>query len=285
MKKGLFSAILVVSALPYFADAQSFYAIRRERSLIAVAGTGTSSYFGELKNPGDYIDPKFNLDIGLQYYLTNRVSARAELTYFTMRGDDAKADDNSRRRRNLSFTSGNFEVSLTGAVNLFPNGHRFYQRPSFNVYPFVGFGVVYINPKAELDGKKYALQPLQTEGVKYSRVQPVIPYGLGVRLKAGPFFNLSIEGGWRLTFTDYLDDVSTEYPDPASFDNDIARRLSVRYETPRNPITGFQRGNPEKNDAYFLLNAKIEYYLPYNFLAKNPNRKLYKNKRKNYYRR
>ena len=283
MKKGVLVALLLLSVYPYFTAAQSFYAVRRDRSLIAVAGTGTSSYFGDLKNPGSLLDAKANLNLGLQYYITNRISARAELTYFTLRGSDSDAEGPSRLRRNLSFTSGNVELSMTGMVNLFPNGHRFYQRPTINIYPFTGLGITYINPRAELDGKKYALQPLRTEGVKYSKIQPVIPFGIGPRLKSGPFFNVSFEAGWRLTFTDYLDDVSTVYPDPASFNSEIARRLSMRYETPpRDPITGFKRGNPEKNDAYFLLNIKLEYYLPYNFLAKNSNRKLYKNKRKSY---
>lgn len=287
MKKGVLLAVSVISLLPYFTDAQSFYAIRRERTLIAVAGTGTSSYFGELKNDGEYIDPKLNIAFGLQQYFSNRISARVEFTYFTLRGDDANADDGgSRTRRNLSFTSGNFELSATGMVNLFPNGHRFYQRATVNFYPFAGLGLAFINPRAELDGTKYALQPLRTEGVKYSRLQPVIPFGLGARLKMGPFFNLSIEGGWRLTFTDYLDDVSTVYPDLSTLESDIARQLSMRYaEPPRPDMTGFKRGNPEKNDAYFLLNAKIEYYLPYNFFAGDSNRKLYKNKRRNYRRR
>lgn len=278
MKKSAFITLFAVMLLSEV-SAQSFYAVRRERTFIAVAGSGSSSYFGELKNPGKTIDPKVNIALGLQTYLTKRLNVRAEFTYFTLKGDDAKADDGSRRRRNLSFTSGNFELSATGAYNLLPNGHRFYQRPMINIYPFAGIGVMYMNPRAELDGQKYSLQPLQTEGVKYSRVQPVIPYGFGARLKMGPFFNLSIEGGWRLTFTDYIDDVSTVYPDPASFSNPAAAALSMRYATP--VPAGTQRGNPDKNDGYFLLNAKVEYYLPHNFFGAG-NRKLYSSKRKNF---
>lgn len=275
--------IILVSLIPGLVSAQSFYNARRDRTLIAIVGSGTSSYFGELKNPGDYLDPKFNINLGLQQYFGNRVSARAELSYFTLKGDDAKADDGSRKRRNLSFTSGNIELAVTGTVNLFPMATRFYQRPNFNIYGFAGIGVAYINPKAELDGKKHALQPLQTEGVKYSRFQPVIPYGLGVRVKAGPFFNVAVESGWRLTFTDYLDDVSTVYPDPASFTDPVAAALSMRYEDP--VPAGTQRGNPGKNDSYYILNLKIEYYLPYNFFVTNPSKKLYNRKRKAYYRR
>ena len=287
MKNGIL-LLLLFQLVPLLCDAQSFYAIRRERSLIALAGAGSSSYFGELKDDGDLLDPKASLAIGLQYYFTNRISARSELTYFTLKGKDETSSDPSRVRRNLSFTSGNFEFNMVGMVNLFPLGRRFYQRPNINFYGFAGVGVMYMNPKAEYEGKKYALQPLKTEDVSYSHFQPVIPYGLGVRLKAGPFFNVALETGWRTTFTDYLDDVSTVHPDKSGWTDPIRIALSDRRvegdDTLEPYPAGTQRGNPDKKDNYHFIMLKVEYYLPHNFLFKNPNRKLYNSKRKAYYR-
>jgi len=283
MKKYLL--VLLILGETFFVSAQSFYAIRRERSLMLVAGTGNASYFGELKDPKEYLDPKFNLSAGLQYFITNRISTRAELTYFQLQGDDANSSDPSRVGRNLSFKSSNFEFNVSGAINLFPLAQRFYQRPPVNFYAFVGVGLLYTNPKAELDGKKYALQPLKTEDVSYSRLQFVIPYGLGGRIKVNPFFNIAIEGGYRLTFTDYLDDVSTVHPDKSSWDpNSVRFKLSDRRpELGRDPyVAGTQRGFPDKNDGYFLLNVKVEYYLPENFLFNDSQRKLYNRKRKMY---
>src|SRR5690606_13823867 len=164
-KRGGACWLFILFVLPFFADAQSFYAVRRERSLIGIVGAGTSSYSGELKNQGDYLDAKPTINVGLQFYFTDRISVRSELTYFTLRGDDAKANDPSRVRRNLSFTSGNIEFNTVGMVNLFPMGRRFYQRPNINFYGFAGIGLMYMNPKAELNGEKYALQPLKTEDV------------------------------------------------------------------------------------------------------------------------
>src|SRR5436190_20540098 len=117
MKRALLLAILVVGVLD-LVQAQSFYAIRRERSLILVAGTGTSSYFGELKNNKDYIDAKPTFNVGLMAYATNRLALRTEATWFQLKGSDSKADDNSRRKRNLSFSSNNFEINFTGMVQL-----------------------------------------------------------------------------------------------------------------------------------------------------------------------
>jgi hypothetical protein len=271
----------------FVAEAQSFYSIRRDRTLIFSAGTGTSTYFGELTNPGDYFDAKPNINVGLSYFVAPQISVRAEASWFQLAGSDAKAGDPSRVPRNLSFVSDNYEIGLTGAIHLFPLGNRYYQRPVFNVYGFAGLAVMRMNPRTELNGVKYVLQPLQTEGVKYNRTQLVIPYGLGMRVKAGPFFNLALEGGYRLTFTDYLDDVSTVHQDKSTWTDPIRVALSDRggevgyAQRPAGSI----RGNPKKNDGYFLLNVKIEYYLPTNFIFRNSQNRMYRMKRSKMYRR
>ena len=106
----------------------------------------------EQKDGKDFFDPKLNINVGLQYFVTSRISARAELTYFQLHGKDETSGDQSRVSRNLSFTSNNFELNATGAISLFPLAQRFYQRPVFNAYVFAGVGLLYTNPKATLDG-------------------------------------------------------------------------------------------------------------------------------------
>lgn len=284
MKNLRFLLIIAIGLLPEIGFTQSFYAVRKERSLILVGGLGTSTYFGELANPGDYWDSKPTINVGLQYYVTNRISIRSELTWFQLRGDDAKADDSGRKNRNLSFYSNNLEFNAVGTLQLSPIGQRFYQRSKLNFYGFAGIGLLYFNPKTEYQGEKVALQPLQTEGNNYSRVVPVIPYGLGARIMLNPFLNISIEGGYRKVFTDYLDDVSTVHKDPLSFSDPIAAALADRRPEIGLPTAapGAKRGNPDADDGYMLLTAKIEYYLPGDLFG-NSSRKLYKNKRKAYY--
>jgi hypothetical protein len=271
---------VVLLALPELSTAQSFFAIRRQRSVILTGGTGTSTYYGELSNPGALSNAKPNINVGLQVYATPRISARAELNWFQLGGSDADSNDPGRKKRGLSFLDNCFELSATGAISLFANGNRYYRRPNFNIYAFTGIGLLYFNPTAKLNGKTYSLEPLHTEGVGYSRVTPVIPMGFGVRIKMGPNTNIVVEGGYRKTFTDYLDDVSGRYQDvnsPALQSNPIARYFA----NPNNPayysgITGYsvpvdeqntfsggmKRGNPKTMDSYFLMNVKVEYYLP-----------------------
>jgi Domain of unknown function (DUF6089) len=237
---------------------QSFYAMRRERSVILTGGLGTATYFGDLSNPKRLVSAEPSINVGLQYYLTRRIAVRSELTWFTISGDDKDADEKGRRNRNLSFSSSNLELNAVGIINLYSNGNRFYRRPTFNLYAFGGVGLLYINPKTKYKGEWVALQPLKTEGVDYSLLQPVIPYGIGFRLKVTPLMNFTFEGGWRKTFTDYLDDVSTVYPAIIPFLSDRGQEIG----NPAKP--GGIRGNPKFEDSYMLVNAKIEYYLPWN---------------------
>jgi hypothetical protein len=295
--------VFLLTALPSLLEAQSFYAVRRNRELILNVGTGTANYFGELVNPHQLGAVRPNIVVGAELFLTPRIASRAELTWFNISGNDAKANTQDRRDRNLSFTSSNWEFNVSGIVNLVPMGHRFYQRSLLNFYGFGGIALFYMNPKAELDGKKYALQSVQTEGVKYSRFQPAIPLGFGVKIKYGPFFNICLEGGYRFTFTDHMDDVSSRhYVDPTSLKSETAVRLSDRIkegyykrgktddQIPAAYQDGgwhngkpWRRGDPTHNDGYFLMNVKVQYYLPYEIFHTSQ-RKLYNQKRKAIYR-
>lgn len=258
----------VLIALLFITDAlqaQSFYGSRRDRSTILTAGTGTTSYFGDLNNPGDRFDSKLNLNLGLQYYINERFGARAELTLFQLKGTDEEANDPGREMRNLSFSSNNLEINIIGIFDILPHTGRFYQRPDVSPYIFTGFGLTYFAPTAEYQGETYALRPLKTEGVDYSPVTLVFPFGFGVKFKASPFFNIGLEAGYRHALTDYLDDVSNVYVDKSHLpEDDIERILSDRRpEIDLKPFEpGHQRGNYQDNDGYAIFNIKIEYYLP-----------------------
>src|SRR5882762_3977467 len=101
--KGILSLVLgLLMFLPEFSDAQSFFAIRRQRSIMLTAGTGSSTYYGELSNPGTLIKLQPNLNVGLQMYVTPRISARAEINWFQLKGSDADSNDPGRKVRGLS---------------------------------------------------------------------------------------------------------------------------------------------------------------------------------------
>lgn len=282
MKKFYIAAFLLF-AITWELHAQSFYSLRRDRSLIGIFGINTSTYYGDLKDDSDVIDAKPSISLGLMTGVSRRVYVRSEFSWIALSGRDLPDAGSGRAGRNLSFKSNNYELNISALWHVIPHRGRFYQRTNYNAYLFIGVGGLYFNPKATLDGQEYALQPLQTEGVEYSRFAFVVPFGAGGRVKLTPFANLVLEAGWRKTFTDYLDDVSTVHIDNASIANPITRRLTDRRPEVNLPIKpeGSKRGNPDEKDWYMLLSLKLEYYLPYQV---GQQRKTYKKRRRATYR-
>jgi opacity protein-like surface antigen len=265
-------------------QAQSFYAVRRPRNLIVMGGTGTTHYKGDLQDPGKLAKTRFNILAGAEYFFLPRISARAELAYFRLAGSDAVSSDPERRDRNLSFFSDNIELSTVATVSLLKTPKAFYQRPLLNLYGFGGIGLLFFNPKTERDnGEKVALQPIRTEGVYYSRFQPVIMGGAGIKYQYNPLVNIVLEVGYRLSFTDHLDDVAASryHGDPRAdyvLTDPLAIELNKRATGPASV-----RGNPANNDGYLLMNVKVQYYLKKEIFA-GSQKNLYNKKRKWYYR-
>jgi len=290
----VFILLLLATMAGVDSNAQSFYSFRRDRDFLLTFGGGPATYLGDISNRGEFGDLNGHAVFGAEYYLNHRASVRSELTWFQISGNDANAKDD-RRERNLSFKTSALELSFTGVYYLVPQGVRFYQRPKLNPYVFGGVGLLYFNPTTiDSLGRKQSLQPLMTENVKYSRFQPVVPLGLGIKIKLDPFFNLVVEGGYRKTFTDYLDDVSsTRYVklDDLKNQSASARELSDRRQGKNAPVNDDQRptkgrrGNPTANDSYFFMSVKVQYYLPHQVFRGSSQRKLYRSKRKMYYKR
>ena len=156
-------------------------------------------------------------------------------------------------------------------------------KPRLRPYGVIGIGVFHFNPQGSLtdaNGNKtwYDLKPLHTEGEgfaeypkrkNYSLTQVNIPMGIGAKYFISDRVNVSLEVLHRKTFTDYVDDVSTEYIDPDLFDKylspqnaAIARQIHdkvVGIVTPSvtRYAPGVQRGNPNQNDAYFTIFLKF----------------------------
>ena len=275
MKKLVLLLVLVVLAENLLA--QSFYNRRIDRKWIASAGTGTAKYFGELTNDGDlFQNTQWNFEVGLERRFQERISARVNMTLFQLKGSDAEAGSESRAPRNLSFTSWNVELSVVGVIQLFPEMGRYYQRPAINPYLFLGIGATYLNPRAETPaedhngnafadaGKMTSLRQHQTELVKYSPVTLAIPFGVGVKMMIAPPINISVNGGYRYTGSDYLDDVSTQHYDDSKFATPLAAALADRGPEVGVALRqeGSIRGSDKHNDGYFIFSMRIDYYLP-----------------------
>jgi len=193
-------------------------------------------------------------------------------------GDDAKSNDPYEVNRNLSFFSTIWEVYGKFEFNFFPYETG---KDGFRFSPYLHFGLAlfHFNPKATLNGEDYELQPLATEGQgmngieTYKRLKLSLPIGGGLKFSFGQF-GMSLEVSARRAYSDYVDDVSTVYPDLAelaAIHGPVAAALSDRSLLSPDPATavypGKQRGNPEDNDWYMF--AGITVFVRLNSLTKD----------------
>ena len=71
-----------------------------------------------------------------------------------------------------------------------------------------------------------------------------------MKINVTKILNFAVEGGFRYTFSDYLDDVSTQYIDNASISDPSAQALADRGPEIGLAVkpAGSKRGNPDVND-------------------------------------
>ena len=234
---------------------------------------GVMSYRGDL-NPVMFTDKFLHPGAGIIYRrcYNNHWSFRAGLNFGRISADDAMAEDSFSINRNLSFRSDIIELQGGYEFNFFP-----YQTANpatfFTPFLFAGLDFFRFNPKAELNGKWYALQPLGTEGQgtkqfpsrkHYGRQGMNFPFGGGIKFKVAKRFCISLEAGMRRCWTDYLDDVSKTYADPSAIRTEygkIAAQLSDRSLKKGTPGIGRQRGNATDKDWYWFSGIQITYTL------------------------
>lgn len=263
-------------------------------------GAGTSNFLGDLGKKeakgkfyfGDLEASLFKpaASFFVRNSFSKRFSVRLGLTYGMLEGDDRlskfeEVGDNAwyRYHRNLHFKSHIIEGALTAEFNILKYVPGSLQH-RITPYIFGGVAIFAFDPKAQYNGEWVRLQPIGTEGQglpqypdkkKYSLIQPAIPLGIGVKFNATKFLSLGLEFGHRVTFTDYIDDVSTTYADPrdinyyygeerAQMVNALANRsteLDPEGQYDRITAPGEYRGNPEQKDAYLFSQFTVSYII------------------------
>lgn len=225
---------------------------------------GVAGYNGDLTQQRVSIKqlrPAVNLN--LKYNSGDYVNFRVGLGYGRIGADDKNNTNASLKRRNLNFKSNIIELNLIAELSVF-DPEAYISSP----YIFGGVGVFYFNPFTyDNNNKKTYLHPLSTEGEglkefpdrkKYSLIQACIPVGIGWKMPLNDKWDISYEFGYRITFTDYLDDVSKTYVNLnilALERGPKAAELSYRGSRPfPGPV---QRGNPAIKDIYYFGGIKF----------------------------
>lgn len=235
---------------------------------------GTSYYFGDLNTKFDLMHPGPGAGLIGRYNFNTRLCLKFSANYGFIRADDVYSENAYERRRNINFRSHIGDFSGQFEFNFFPYIHGSRDK-NFTPYLFAGFSAFYYNPYAVYDGEKTpSLRDLGTEGQfrgeEYSTFETGLNFGGGLKLDITEEWSLNFELSLRKLFTDYLDDVSTTYPDP---DDIQAYRpnfteIALLASDPSLPdaegnklgMPGRQRGNSKDNDSYNFFQIGLLYY-------------------------
>ncbi len=230
-------------------------------------------------------------------YLTIRPSEFLGITlaanFTTLEGADSIIVDKggpevARKNRNLSARIPIQEVTLTGEIYplvfLENDDKDLYHK--FRPYGVIGIGVFHFNPQGQYiapNGTKtwVDLKPLRTEGQgmpqypnkkEYSLTQINIPYGVGIRYYFSDKVSAAFEIVNRKTFTDYIDDIGTEFIADSDFDSyfgagsqtaAIAKQMHNKAQQVSPGVripsynAGDKRGTPTRNDSYYAATIKV----------------------------
>ncbi len=233
-------------------------------------GVGAASYLGDLIQGNKlYAQPGLTFSGAISYAFTNKLAARFDVGFQKIKAGDSE-NTGAHKDRNLSFKSTVFDFALSGEYTIL-------NLENFTVSPYIsaGVGVMAFSPSAEdATGKKTLLRELGTEGQGlagypdfYSSAAVIFPLGIGVKYPINEKIMLSLDFTYRITRTDYLDDVSTVYPDKVLLDarNPVTATFTWRGNEvgsgayPKNRT--LSRGNPKNNDAYYTTQLKFIFKL------------------------
>lgn len=260
----------ILYALLLWATSGIVMAQQRPYGEVGIA-VGGMNYIGDLNNQSMLGRVNMAGEVFFRYNINNRWAVHIGGAYGHIEGGNPDVQP----LRNLSFRSAVWEGSVRAEFNFVSFGLSTVEYP-FTPYLFAGLGVLGFNPKAQYTDPAtgttswVALEPLGTEGqhsdlcpdvYPYNLLTVCMPFGLGFKFRPSKVFSVAIEYGFRKTWTDYLDDVSTVYVDPAVFaDNPTAAALydrAAELDGGTRNSTGTQRGDDSLNDWYSFFNVSI----------------------------
>lgn len=262
MKKILLGLILIAGVLTGYSQYKTDFGFR----------LGAANYLGDIggkeQTRRDFIwDMKLRKTrwaVGgfYRYRFNKNFGVNGSMTYARIAGDDALTTNPSRRGRNLSFFNDMLDVSAKGEWYFYSHddvtgrGKYFL---SMRTYLFSGVGGTIHAPKTKYNGTTYKLRPLRTEGNAYGLATLNIPIGLGAYFTYKKEHRYGFELSWHLSFTDYLDDISTVYVDPSTLSADGAELYNRRDELAENDPSvapWYYYGYHEENMATRLANGQ-----------------------------
>ncbi len=233
---------------------RSAYWQEKPGSWLLNAGVGTTRYLGDLNERWNLAHLQLGVSLGIAaaYRYSNRLTFRGEAQLYYIRGSQ---ENTHLSYNNLSFRSFNPELWAGIQADFWRPDDR---NHAIVPYAIAGVGLTYLTPTTTYKGKSYSLAPLYTEGVNYNRLPVILRYGVGLPIVIGYRFKWHLEGLYTHVMSDYVDDVSTVYPDRSTMEPLAAALSDRRLEIGQTPNpTGAKRGNANRRDGYFTLSARL----------------------------
>jgi hypothetical protein len=225
MKRSILVVLLFCLLIP-FSEAQIWKMKRYE----VIAGVGTSQFFGDIggfskkKNFAGLRDvsisqTRYDLNLNLNYRLSQNISARLSLTYGSLHASDLRGSNEDRGfEASISVIEPSLLVEYYFVKNKAESSYLFTKGRSgktgglfrsLDFYVFSGIG-----------GLNYSIKgndKLVSQGLDPSGFTAVLPVGVGTTLIYSPNINYGVELGGRYSFSDNLDGYTSQY----SSSNDV----------------------------------------------------------------
>jgi Domain of unknown function (DUF6089) len=241
-------------------------------------GAGAAHYFGDLNQNQGINYPRYALSLFYKKNFNDYIAIKGGISYALVGASDKNNKNTYENTRNLRFESNIAEATIQSEFNFLRYSIGDFEN-RFTPYVSLGLGAMYYNPYTTLDGKKFFLKPLGTEGQnleaysnrKYSNFAMILPIGIGIKFWLSAGMTAGFEIVNRFSTTDYLDDVSTSYigadkfpiqnpSDPYPFPSKELQDRSTEYGDPIG-IAGKQRGISSTKDQYLFAQFTLSFRL------------------------
>ena len=174
---------------------------------------GGSTYRGDVVEPDVFTLKDTRLAFGFfgRYALTPQWQARASLNLTRLAAEDQNYDTDWGDQRSFRFSNLLAELAVVGEWHPLQPAANILPKKRWSPYVFAGLGVAYHNPKPVFEHNKIDQLSAGIEAdqnASINRFLVTIPFGVGIKVHLKDGWTLSVEGGARPAFTDYLDGIS-----------------------------------------------------------------------------
>ncbi len=255
--------LLILSFLAVFFQANAQF--DDPKTLEVGPHVGVSYYMGDLNPMLPFAQAQLQYGGVVRFNYNSRWTFRFDYSRATVKAYDEVIK--WRPERGLNFTSKINDFSIVAEFNFL---EYYTGNPKRNMSPYIfgGVSVFQYTAYADVAGTLVDLSDHLTEEAPaepkwydraFGKTSPIgvsIPFGMGVKLALSKHMAATVEWRMQKTFTDYLDDVATVYPEQHASVEIDGTQYDLTDPT-GNYVAGQQRGNSAFNDWFGMARVSL----------------------------